>query len=571
MKSGFCAKVIIGSLLCGYAFLTFATDAFAWGGDHGAGQSLFDKLFLTPSQNRYQIPYPVTQLITELETYQGYSINGQINHLPVILIPIGRCINRYSASPDFFKFPSMVMAATKEPAVLGSEQYPFIKDRLYITYQPKNHSMEVISYNSIAGRFEFQSVRDYDGEGVPEVTYAERSTCLTCHQNQGPIFSRAPWDETDFNRDIYQAVVKAGELAGDIPPQARNTDVVDIDNSTGRSNKYPLYQTFWHQICRAETEIKAIQCRASQFETMIRNRLQQNNHLTSQPEKRNDFTIPDIIERASLVWPEGISIASSDIPNANPLYDGITEHLASADDLKRSRLHTIKWFADDIYGMIEGLADLIPLSDMKELDNRLYQLAKHPQHGMLQLEGLCQMERVGLKEKFVWTSAPSLIIKLLCKVQDGLISREYQLLGNLEVISGAVSSSSSFYDVAIYNDSSYINFGYDGGVVKSNETEWQIDLLPYDVKHRFHIRLPGLGIIDRIVMKWQKMEYPLEDWPVGHIVEANSRIDVISDFAILDEGIERMIILTELEVTDTLTSKPFRGRETVRTLLNQLF
>ena len=53
-----------------------------------------------------------------------------------------------------------------------------LKDRLFLGYQPQAEAIEVISYNEMAGRFEFQVVENYSESGVPKVYYANRPTCL---------------------------------------------------------------------------------------------------------------------------------------------------------------------------------------------------------------------------------------------------------------------------------------------------------------------------------------------------------------------------------------------------------
>ena len=55
-----------------------------------------------------------------------------------------------------------------------------LADRLYLGYQEKAATIEVISYNETAARFEYQVVRDYREGGAAEVYYADRATCIAC-------------------------------------------------------------------------------------------------------------------------------------------------------------------------------------------------------------------------------------------------------------------------------------------------------------------------------------------------------------------------------------------------------
>ena len=86
----------------------------------------------------------------------------------------------------------MVVAVDTEPSVVPEERPVFIKNRVSLGHQPKADTIEVISYNEQAGRFEFQVVSDYREGGEPKVEYAKRALCMSCHQSGGPIFFSFP-------------------------------------------------------------------------------------------------------------------------------------------------------------------------------------------------------------------------------------------------------------------------------------------------------------------------------------------------------------------------------------------
>src|SRR5205085_1943491 len=96
------------------------------------------------------------------------------------LLPDGRSLQRKAVPKELRgRFPRVVKFFKSGPGA----------DRLFLGYQEKANTVEVISYNELARRFEFQLVRDF-GPGLrPRVVYAQRSLCLKCHQNRGPIFS----------------------------------------------------------------------------------------------------------------------------------------------------------------------------------------------------------------------------------------------------------------------------------------------------------------------------------------------------------------------------------------------
>ena len=74
---------------------------------------------------------------------------------------MGRSLQRNAASPDFFKFPRAVVVAEATPVSIPGKPLIVLKDRLFLGYQPQAEAIEVISYNEMAGRFEFQVVENY--------------------------------------------------------------------------------------------------------------------------------------------------------------------------------------------------------------------------------------------------------------------------------------------------------------------------------------------------------------------------------------------------------------------------
>ena len=104
----------------------------------------------------------------------------------------------------------MVIAVTGEAA---DSTTPYLKDRLYLGFHEKAETLEVISYNPAAGRFEFQVADDYRAGGTARLRYANRALCLACHQNAAPIFSRQSWDESSANPRIATSLGAAAPVS----------------------------------------------------------------------------------------------------------------------------------------------------------------------------------------------------------------------------------------------------------------------------------------------------------------------------------------------------------------------
>ena len=133
------------------------------------GRSSFDVLFsaIQDGQWVYDVPYPFSRMLDRLDLAVGIQSEDQ-SSLKSVLIPFSRCLNRDSAAPRQLAFPRMVVGVDTEPDVVPQDRPIFLKNRFYIGYQPNANTLEVISYNNAAGRFEFQVVSDYREGGKPK-------------------------------------------------------------------------------------------------------------------------------------------------------------------------------------------------------------------------------------------------------------------------------------------------------------------------------------------------------------------------------------------------------------------
>jgi hypothetical protein len=327
------------------------------------GRSLFDLMAADG------VPFPFEALVRKLERQAGCKPGQCAN---AVLIPLGRSLQRASAAPEFFASPRVVVAITGEG--LGPL---FAKDRLYLGYQERANLIEVISYNEMAGRFEFQLVRNYRAGGTPELVYASRSVCTACHQNHAPIFSRQVWDETNANPSIAAALAGADNSpVGARRPTIhgalvqRGVDIPNaIDDATDRANLFSVIQRIWREACDSA-------CRAQALTAALQFRLSGERAFEAESPIAAGF---------SSQWPGGLAIPNPDIPNRDPLaFAPGTVGMARVDihgslEPLAPRLPLAVWNASDpLLGgrFIAGLAAQIAEADVRELDSVLGSRAK---------------------------------------------------------------------------------------------------------------------------------------------------------------------------------------------------
>lgn len=341
-------------------------------GDHlpPVGGSLFDALFAGTRDGRitHMLPFPFEKLLARVD---AQLIGDPASLLPPakrVLIPLGRSLQRTAAAPDYFRFPRVVVGVDSPP-VPGAL---LLKDRLYIGYQEKSAVLEVISYNEAAGRFEFQLVKDYRAGGDPQVFYANRNICFACHQNGAPIFSRALWDETNANPQVAATLTQVGRRFYGIPV-GRGVDVpYAIDNAVRRANRFALTQRLWREGCGAG-EV-GLRCRAGLFEAALRLSLAEGR--AAPPDAVSEEVVAGPLRvSAARLWPTGLAIGRSDLPNRNPL-QGLTRwpeegaarvarsHVAARFDALLPRSPDTVWrgeapdaLAEAVVGVAEFVAD----------------------------------------------------------------------------------------------------------------------------------------------------------------------------------------------------------------------
>ena len=323
------------------------------------GESRFDQLFADSGE--YRLPYPFDDLIGTLEKQVD---NGKRSGVRQVFVPMGRSLQRDTAAPDYFRYPRRVIALEGEPVAAAGTPGRVLEYRLFIAHQPATNSLEIISYNDAAGRFEFQVVEDYDARRKPRVRPANRAMCLSCHQNAAPIFARTPWSETSFNVEVSKRLVEA------LPRRFRSLiDVVTLDAGvidvlSERANYLAAAQLIWRRGC------DNARCRAAMLRAVLQYRLSSGLSFDwSAPAFRRDYEAR-LEQNWAERWPRGLSLANSRIPDRNPFADAID---AGLDPLQARPPHATWLESDPVLarGIIFRLGGFFTLADIQRLDRFL--------------------------------------------------------------------------------------------------------------------------------------------------------------------------------------------------------
>lgn len=369
-----------------------------------AGTSLFD-LVTTDAQGRRQIPFPFERLLARIEAAAGCS--ERIPCTRSLLIPLGRSLQRAAASPDFFAHPrvlSVVVDAGSGPLML--------RDRLYLGYQDKADVIEVLSYNEVLGRFEFQLVRNYRSGTAAEVVYAPRVVCVACHQNHGPIFSRQVWLETNANPEIAARLDAQGPMFHGVAARATTETANAIDDATDRANRLALVQRLWNEGCGNGTAGE--RCRKGALIAALQYGLSGRRTYERAAAEFQRDVVGTIAVGAKARWPAGIAIPNPDLPNRDPfLFAQRTEGMMLADIparfeplLPRAPLEVLApdgWaLADEL---VRGLAQFWSEEDFVALDRALRQQGAVADTRTLEVP--CGVAAAGRRVQFSCGSHPS--------------------------------------------------------------------------------------------------------------------------------------------------------------------
>ena len=338
--------------------------------------SVFERVFppIAPNETE-RIPFPFSRLREELVR----RLNLEPNGLAEVVIPLGRALQRDAAAPDFFASPRHVLAITGEAK--ARRDAILARDRLYVGYQPRANSLEVISFNETTGRFDFLLVEDYAPGGKAVVRPAPRALCESCHQNGGPIFPRAPWSETDANPQVSKRVFGSrAEIQGlkARPATEGAIAALAISDSVERTNRFGPFQSVWRLACAGPDEPMGIKCRASVFENAIRAALSTATGPLRQAEgTANNGYAATFKATWKQLWPNGLAIADPILLDRDPIATG--PQVTAEHDPLSQRESVELWKAErpsDRSRIIRTLASQFSARTLDQLDHHLIKLGR---------------------------------------------------------------------------------------------------------------------------------------------------------------------------------------------------
>lgn len=355
---------------------TWALDPASPGPDlPPSGGSVFDAVFsrVTATGVNHHVPFPFPRLLQKLEHAAG-ALEMSRSPLDATLIPLGRSLQREAAAPDYFESPRIVVAVTGEPDSGTGPLGIRLKNRLFLGYQPRSQVIEIISYNEAAGRFEFQLVKNYGPDRDPSVRYARRALCTSCHQNAGPIFAEASWDETTANTRVVDRLNGLGAQFFGIPVAEDDRAASSIDAATDEANLLPVYQRIWSEGCSSALASEVARCRAGAFQAMVQYRLSNSAGFDQTAGLYANGYLPLQRRNWTERWPEGLLIPNPNLPDRSPLMSPLPSEVSAALDPLRFRAPIERWEASstrDLNRLIRGLSRGLSNRHVQLLDQHL--------------------------------------------------------------------------------------------------------------------------------------------------------------------------------------------------------
>jgi len=546
------------------------------------GRSVFDFLVTEDVDGRksYHVPFPFEALMQKIETHLQHSASRSPS-LKRVLIPLGRSLQRNVASPHFFKYPRVVVAVDSGPGAQHGYSGMLLKDRFYLGYLEKADVIEVISYNELAARFEFQIVKDYRQGGTPRVFYANRAICTACHQNGGPIFSRQVWDETNANpniaslleqqrRDFYGIKVDRGV---DIP-QA-------IDDATDRANRFAAYQLLWREACGGQHDAETIDCRANLFTFVLQYRLTGDRQFDTNSSRYQDEFLPVFTANWERRWPGGIHIPNPDIPNRDPLSAqvqtsevaaslpvaaGVLTELVVQSSIRsafeplnpRPPLET--WSASTpgtIAHVIGGLSESLAALDIRRLDEHLFERGTKSEAPRKHYYSACKFRRKTGGSK-------TYRLSFECKHPQGVDTAGVTMEGRAYVEGEAVVRGTidriAMVDMGVIRDLEIA-----GGSVELGSGRWQAQLRV--VRDGLHVRRADGIAIENVQLGWRNSTNGTRS---RSIFPGDAVVTLIDDFSPIHAAIEEIAKHTIAGRLDAFSAKPLRRAVLMQALFGHL-
>jgi len=289
-----------------------------------------------------QEPHPFEALLKKLNQHSSFFTS---------VVPFGRSLQKMAAYPQSLKFPR-VLVATSE---LSKSMNTHFRGRLFIAYVEAAKKLEVISFNPMLGRYEFQIVDNFYPGGKAQARYVPRSLCLRCHQGGTPIFAGGEWLETTaFNPELQKLSIAAvgGKEYFGIP--------LTRDDSSSKYDALPRpehfedmvrfgallvgYQKAWQEICSLTRH--KLECKKKLIRWMLVTNLYDKISLEPDLELLRGFV--------SVLGDGTIGLPSEKLPDYDPIVNGqLSYHMPPEMDpsLPREPMQIIMASKNDPLGL----------------------------------------------------------------------------------------------------------------------------------------------------------------------------------------------------------------------------
>ena len=338
------------------------------------GVSLFDRVFSVRrgGEAEYDLPFPFTRLVRHLESMAGGQHMAR-SPLDQALIPLGRSLQREVSAPDYFDSPRIVVGVGRVNRRGPLTRFD-LANRLFLGYQPRAQVIEVISYNAAANRFEFQVVSGYAEDQTPQVGYASRALCTSCHQNGAPIFAEGNWDETNSNARMVERMQGLGPDFHGIAVRVDGRGVSRLDLATDQANLLPIVQSLWREGCASTLAGHTLRCRTGALLAMLQYRLSVGAGFDREAEVYRKHFLGVYRRNWARRWPHGLLISSANLPNREPLMSPVSSAVMIGHDPLRRRAPLTRWSHDsrrDLDRMVIYLSEMLPHQHMRDLDDLL--------------------------------------------------------------------------------------------------------------------------------------------------------------------------------------------------------
>jgi hypothetical protein len=288
------------------------------------GASFFDSM-----QNTVGIVYDGKPLPLDTHPFEDLlkKLNQQSSFFTSV-VPFGRSLQKMAAYPQALKYPRVLVATSEVSKSLNTH----FRGRLFIAYVEAARKLEVISYNPMIGRYEFQIVDNFYPGGKAQARYIPRSLCLRCHQGGTPIFAGGEWLETTaFNPELLKltrAAIGKKEYFG--IPLTRD-DVSSKYDAIPKPEHFEDmvrfgalmigYQKAWQDICALSRN--KVQCKRKLIKWMLVTNL--SDKLSLEPDLELLRNFGAVLGRGT------IDVPSEQLPDHNPIVNGQLSYQMPAD------------------------------------------------------------------------------------------------------------------------------------------------------------------------------------------------------------------------------------------------